>query len=49
MSGYAHPEVLVDTCKIRSIPHSDSGVFRTVIPEHSAHFLEKMGREKNAG
>jgi hypothetical protein len=24
-------------CKIRSMPHSDSGVCRTVIPEHAAH------------
>jgi hypothetical protein len=26
----------VEACKIRSMPHSDSGVRRTVIPEHAA-------------
>ena len=35
-------------CKIRAIPHSDSGACRTPILGHSAHFF-KMGREKNAG
>jgi hypothetical protein len=36
-------------CKIRFMPHSDSGVCRTVIPGHAAHFPDKLGREKNAG
>ena len=47
---------ILANCKIRAIPHSDSGVFRTVIPGHAAHRFRgiphtffKMGREKNAG